>query len=120
MARLLSEHRKLSKAIDDIECYLNFEKSDRIYSKLSLQHLTGRLTLTDPPLQMVQNPFEVNVNKKPVVIKVRNLFRVKDTSRTLISVDYSQPGVGIFCLAFRAGLKLDGFCGKKLKIKYLA
>ena len=91
-AELISHHRKLSKAIEDIETYLSFEESERIHSKLSLQHLTGRLTLSDPPLQMVQNPFEINVNRKNVPIKVRNLFRVKDSSRTLISVDYSQVG----------------------------
>ena len=92
VAELISHHRKLSKANEDIETYLSFEESDRIHSKLSLQHLTGRLTLSDPPLQMVQNPFEINVNRKNVPIKVRNLFRVKDSSRTLISVDYSQVG----------------------------
>ena len=89
-AQLILDYRKVDKAQKDIEGYNEFASNNeklhgkRVYGKVHLQNLTGRITITDPGLQMVQNPFSISVapNKK---IEVRNLFRVYGGTQTLVA-----------------------------------
>ena len=85
--QLILDYRRLDKAIKDIKSYLEFTTDNRVYAKVHLQNLTGRITVIDPGLQMVQNPFMISLAAPP--IKVRNLFRISST-RLLVAADYCQ------------------------------
>ena len=72
-AQLIWDHRRIKKALEDISSYQKFCKNNRVFGKILLQNLTGRISINDPPLQMVQNAFKVSVIAPK--IEIRNLFR---------------------------------------------
>ena len=53
-AKLILDFRRLEKACEDIQGYVNWARNGRVFPRVNLQSLTGRITLTDPALQMVQ------------------------------------------------------------------
>ena len=58
-------------------------------SHINYLNLTGRTTMDDPPLQMVQNPFSVQLPSGNCEIKIaiRSIF---GSENDLIAGDYSQ------------------------------
>lgn len=83
--QVLIDYRRASKAETDLSAYLESSNENRIYSYPCLVHRTGRLSLDNPALQMVQNEFDCSGK----TIKVRNCFRTS-SGYQFVSVDYRQ------------------------------
>ncbi|CAG5099051.1 Oidioi.mRNA.OKI2018_I69.XSR.g16204.t3.cds [Oikopleura dioica] len=89
----LIQFRKATKAFSDLLSYKNASKDNRIYSTPVLINRTGRISMDNPSLQMVQNEFECCGK----VIKVRNCFRT-NPNYIFISVDYRQLELRVLAL----------------------
>jgi len=97
--RNLIEFRRAQKAFSDLLTYKNASRDDRIYSTPVLINRTGRISMDNPSLQMVQNEFECCGK----IIKVRNCFRA-NPKKIFISVDYRQVLKKIIMLIYSQSL----------------
>lgn len=89
----LLDYRKLNKALDDLDGYKSLIHSDtnRLHPVVNYLNLTGRITMDNPPLQMVQKTFTLSPHStnKDKSISMRNIFRAQD-GFTFVAGDYSQ------------------------------
>ena len=102
---------KISKALADLKEYKSYVSDDgRIRADISHISLTGRLSMTDPPMQMVQNNFKLTLHSQPIAL--RNIFRASRGS-VFVAGDYGQLELRILASLSKEAKLIKAFNNEK-------
>merc|ERR1712062_292611 len=82
----------------------------RIRANISHISLPGRFSMTDPPMQMVQNNFKLTLHSQPIAL--RNIFRASRGS-VFVAGDYGQLELRILASLSKEAKLIEAFNNEK-------